>query len=60
MNKIVLWVLILVTIIICGPIVTIWCLNTLFPALAIPLNFDTWLATFLIGGLLSPLKVTKK
>jgi hypothetical protein len=32
------------------PIATIWSLNTLFPALAIPLSFDTWIATVVLGG----------
>jgi hypothetical protein len=32
------------------PIATIWSLNTLFPALAIPLTFDTWIATIVLGG----------
>ena len=32
------------------PIATIWSLNTLFPALAIPLTINTWLATIILGG----------
>lgn len=32
-----------------GPFLTIWALNTLFPALAIPFAFDTWLAVVLLG-----------
>jgi len=32
------------------PIATIWSLNTLFPALAIPLTFDTWVAAIVLGG----------
>lgn len=32
------------------PIATIWALNTLFPALAIPLTFDTWCAALILGG----------
>ena len=32
------------------PIATIWSLNTLFPALAIPLTIDTWLASIVLGG----------
>lgn len=32
------------------PIATIWSLNTLFPVLAIPVTFDTWLATIVLGG----------
>lgn len=33
------------------PIATIWSLNTLFPALAIPLTFDTWVAAIVLGGI---------
>jgi len=32
------------------PIATIWSLNTLFPVLAIPVSFDTWMAALIIGG----------
>lgn len=38
--------------IIVGPIVTIWALNTLFPALVIPYTFETWLAIIVIGSAL--------
>lgn len=34
------------------PIATIWSLNTLFPVLAIPLTFDTWVATIVLGGVI--------
>ena len=34
----------LVIIIVFGPLVLLWSLNTLFPALAIPYTFWTWLA----------------
>ena len=33
-----------------GPILTIWSLNTLFPALAIPYTLDTWAAVVLLAG----------
>jgi hypothetical protein len=39
-----------VTVIIAGPLVSIWSLNTLFPVLAIPYTVDTWLAMLLVGG----------
>ena len=41
--------LVLVVIII-GPILTIWSLNTLFPALAIPYTIETWAAMAVLGG----------
>jgi hypothetical protein len=34
------------------PLATIWSLNTLFPALAIPVTFDTWMATVILGGVI--------
>jgi len=33
-----------------GPVATIWSLNTLFPALNIPITFDTWCAALILGG----------
>ena len=33
-----------------GPFLVIWSLNTLFPALAIPYTFWTWLAALFLGG----------
>jgi len=36
-----------------GPCATIWSLNTLFPSLAIPLNFDTWCAALILGSVVS-------
>ena len=35
------------------PIATIWSLNALFPALAIPLTLDTWMATLILSGIVS-------
>jgi hypothetical protein len=32
------------------PIAAIWSLNTLFPALAIPVSIDTWMAALILGG----------
>lgn len=45
-------VVLIVLLIIIGPILTIWALNTLFPALAIPTNFWTWLAVILLGSVI--------
>lgn len=41
---------IVILILACIPIASIWSLNTLFPVLAIPLNFETWLAAVVLGG----------
>lgn len=43
-------ILFIVALVILGPIATIWSLNTLFPALNIPTNFDTWCAVVVLGG----------
>lgn len=32
-----------------GPLAILWSLNTLFPVLAIPYNFYTWLATVVMN-----------
>jgi len=48
--KIILAVMLIIVILIFGPLVTIWSLNTLFPALAIPYVIETWFATLWIFG----------
>lgn len=49
-----------ITLFILGPFIAIWSLNTLFPALAIPYTFWTWLsALFLMGIVKSNVKVEK-
>ena len=50
MIKILLPIIFIVLLVILGPIATIWSLNTLFPALAIPIGFDTWMAALVLGG----------
>jgi hypothetical protein len=50
MNKVFLIVVFVVLLIILAPIATIWSLNTLFPALAIPVTFETWMASLVLGG----------
>lgn len=46
-----LWLVLIVIVIIAGPLLSIWALNTLFPALAIPYTIQTWAAICLVGGL---------
>jgi hypothetical protein len=54
-------ILIVVALIIAGPLVGIWALNTLFPQLAIPYDVWTWLAMFVVLATLSPrVRVDKK
>ena len=49
-TKILLWLLFIVFLLVAGPLLTIWALNTLFPALAIPTTFDTWVAVVILGA----------
>ena len=49
MIKIILIVALIIALIIIGPLLTIWALNTLFPILAIPYTIQTWFAVVLIG-----------
>jgi hypothetical protein len=39
-----------VGLIVLGPFATIWAMNTLFPALEIPFNIDTWCAVIILKG----------
>lgn len=50
--KLIMWIAVIVFLIAIGPILTIWSLNTLFPALAIPYDFWTWLAVVVLAGAL--------
>ena len=42
-------IIVAILLLVFGPFVTIWSLNTLFPALAIPYTFSTWLAVIWLG-----------
>jgi hypothetical protein len=46
--KLILGIIVFVVAIGFGPILGIWSLNTLFPALAIPYTWQTWLAFSLL------------
>ena len=48
-----LWLVLAVIVIIIGPLLSIWSLNTLFPVLAIPYTIETWAAVALFGGMFS-------
>ena len=52
MNKETFLIILLILLIILGPIVTICSLNTLFPVLAIPYTFETWVASVIIAGII--------
>jgi len=51
MGKIIAVVVLIVALVVFGPFLTIWALNTLFPALAIPYTLETWAAVVLLGSL---------
>jgi len=57
--KMFLVVALVIALVILGPLVTIWSLNTLFPVLAIPYTFDTWCASIVLAGLFKT-TITKK
>jgi hypothetical protein len=43
-------VLAVISLIAIGPLLTIWSMNVLFPALAIPYSLETWAAVIILGG----------
>jgi hypothetical protein len=49
-----------VALIIAGPLLLIWALNTLFPVLAIPYTIWTWLAALILGATVSPTVKVKR
>jgi hypothetical protein len=51
MSKVSLLLVLLFVVVLFGPLLTIWSLNTLFPVLAIPYSIETWLATVVIAGI---------
>jgi hypothetical protein len=60
MTKLILWLIILVVAVAIGPLLTLWTLNTLFPVLAIPYTWETWLAALFLGGILTTNVTNKK
>ena len=40
--------------VVAGPLLVIWALNTLFPVLAIPYTVWTWLAALILGAAVNP------
>ena len=58
--KLILGVSLIVAVIVFGPLLGIWSLNTLFPMLAIPYTWETWAAYFLIFGSLTGLRFGSK
>jgi hypothetical protein len=54
--KLILGISLLLTVVVIGPLVGIWSLNTLFPVLAIPYTWQTWLAFLLLFGSVTGLR----
>jgi len=53
MNKVMLVVgfaVLIVALVLLGPLLTIWALNTLFPVLAIPYNIYTWASVLIMSA----------
>lgn len=44
-------ILVIIAVVILGPLITIWALNTLFPVLAIPYTLETWFAVVVVASL---------
>lgn len=59
MDKVFFWFLVLAVLVVVGPLITIWALNTLFPVLVIPYTLETWSAVVILSGFLHT-KVSKK
>jgi len=53
MNNVFFYLVLIIALIVFGPLCSIWALNTLFPVLAIPYTFETWLAVILLGGVIN-------
>jgi hypothetical protein len=56
---VILLILLMVLVVIFGPMVTIWALNTLF-GLSIPTTLSTWFATLWITAIVSSAKISTK
>ena len=50
----------IIALVVIGPLATIWAFNTLFPILAIPYSWQTWLAVLVIGAFLKGSVTYKK
>jgi len=58
--KLIFGITLILLVIVFGPLLGIWSLNTLFPVLAIPYTWQTWAAYFLIFGSLTGLRFGSK
>lgn len=53
-------VLLVIALFALAPFAIVWSLNTLFPLLAIPYTFETWLATIVLSGVFKSTITMKK
>lgn len=53
-------VLLVIVLFALAPFAIVWSLNTLFPLLAIPYTFETWLATIVLSGVFKSTITMKK
>ena len=54
-------IVLVIALIIAGPLLIIWALNTLFPVVAIPYTIWTWVAALILGATVSPtVRVSRK
>jgi hypothetical protein len=58
--KLILGITLLIAVMVFGPLLGIWSLNTLFPVLTIPYTWQTWAAFFLLFGGLTGLRFGSK
>lgn len=56
---VILGIVLIIALVIAGPILVIWSMNTLFPSLVIPYTLETWGAIMLLGGWISGLMNAK-
>jgi hypothetical protein len=59
MVGVVLGVAFIIALVIIGPFLVIWSMNTLFPSLVIPYTLETWVSIMVIGAWISGLMNTK-
>lgn len=54
--KLILGITLIAAVIVFGPLLGIWSLNTLFPILQIPYTWETWAAFFFLFGSITGLR----
>lgn len=58
--KLILAIIVIAFVVIIGPLLTIWALNTLFPVLAIAYTWQTWVSVVIIGAFIKSKVSIKK